>query len=45
MPPEEEEFERTQFRILDADGNGDIDYWEFAKKEACKGLAKMSKVS
>ncbi|KAK2155017.1 hypothetical protein LSH36_251g03123 [Paralvinella palmiformis] len=43
MPPEEEEFERTQFRLLDADGNGDIDYWEFAKKEACKCLANMPK--
>ena len=44
MPEDEREFEKVQFRILDADHSGTIDYWEFLKHEAVKLLGRRSQV-
>ena len=44
MPQEEETFQKLQFKLLDADGSGNVDYWEFVKNEGCKNLARRSKV-
>ena len=44
MPPDEEDFEKIQFSLLDADGSGEVDYWEFMKHEATKVLLRKDKV-
>ena len=44
MPEFEYSFERIQFRSLDADRSGSIDYGEFMKHQAGRKLAIKDKV-
>ena len=41
---DEERRIKMEFRLIDIDGNGTIDWWEFVKHEATKQLAKRNKV-
>ena len=44
MNEHEEQFERLQFKYLDADGSGTMEYSEYLKHHACLRLATRPKV-
>ena len=44
MPEEEEHFVKLQFKLLDDDDSGMVDYREFMKHEAMKVLLGRDKV-
>ena len=45
LTEDDEHFERLQFRLLDADGGGAIEYSEYLKHAACVRLAARPQVS
>lgn len=45
IPEAEVDLWRLEFRGMDADGSGSVDYWEFVKRGACVKLSLRAKVS
>ncbi len=44
MPEEELDFVRSQYKLMDIDGDGKLTWWEFMKFEARKYIARREEV-